>query len=650
MLKNASNNIMTFTLFMLISIIAACSGGSGGSTSGTTSIGGAGGTTTPATNAVVTFVNANVQLNGNTLVTATFRNADGTPAVGAAVSLSTTLGTLSATTGTTNGNGAVTTTLTAGTTSGQGQVTASSTINGKQVTSSGLFTVTLPPLHLGPLTADLLTLSNGGTANFTVQVLDVGNAVYTAQEVDVVFTSTQTTAGNATINSPVRTVNGIASTTYKAGAFSGGDTITATLDNSSVQATISVSPKNVGSIIFVSASPTNLALQGMGGLGYALQSVVTFRVLDTSGQPSANQPVTFSLSTTVGGIVLTQLSGSTDASGNVSTIVQSGTVATPVRVKATITGSNPAISTQSDQLTISTGLPAQNGMSVAFTTLNSESYNIDGVEVPVTVYLADHFGNPVPDGTAVSFSAQSGSISPNCLTGTGGSPHGACVVKWTSSGLRTVDGKNAILVYAIGEESFIDLNGNGLADGTCSGGSLLSNLTCGEFTDTLQAWRDDAHTGVYDILSDPFIDFNGSGKVDRNAVFNGVLTTTPATLPLKHVFANPVIIMSGSGAVITVSSAGTISTNPAVITFKITDVRGRVMPAGTKVDLTTNVGSLSSAGYIVPNTTSDPGNNAVVWSVPPNVPAKLVTGSVTISVTSPGGTNTSYSIPVSGTF
>lgn len=643
MFRRAYNNILIFSLILILALLTACGGGGGSGSDGTV-IGGS----STTTNAVVTFSKTTLQFADTATVTATFRKSDGSPAAGASVIFTTTLGVLTPVNGTatTDGNGVATVILTSGNTSGQGQVTASATVDGRQVTASGLFTVTLPPLHLSPLTVGLTPISYGGTTSVSVKVLDDNNALYTAQDIDVVFTSTQSTAGKASISSPVRTVNGVATTTYQASTVTGTDTVTATIAGSSQSGSISVTPLAVGSIVFVSAAPANLALKSMGGLGYALQSVVTFKVLNTSGLPSANQAVSFSLSTAVGGITLSQASGSTDASGNVSTIVNSGNVATPVRVKATITGSSPEISTQSDLLTISTGLPTQDGMSVAFATLNSESFNIDGVENLVSVYLADHFGNPVPDGTAVSFSAQSGIIEPNCTTGGTANPHGVCTVKWRSSGLRPADGKNGILVYALGEESFVDLNGNGLADGTCVGGSLTVNLLCGEFTDTLQPWRDDAHTGVYSPAFDPFIDTNGSGLVNRDAKFNGVLVIDPSATNLKHVFKNPVIVMSTSAADITITAGDPINSTPETITILVEDLNGNQMPAGTTITLSATVGTLSSTSFVVPNTTAAPAAFNVIWSISP-VPAVPPSGSVTIFVTTPAGVTTTRTIPIS---
>jgi hypothetical protein len=108
------------------------------------------------------------------------------------------------------------------------------------------------------------------------------------------------------------------------------------------------------------------------------------------------------------------------------------------------------------------------------------------VNVAVTARLSDHFHNPVPDGTAVYFTTNGGAIQPSCTT-----VGGACTVNWISQNPRPQNGpisllgRPTILVYAIGEESFVDANGNGVADaGPCSAVSIPGvgqADQCGEF-------------------------------------------------------------------------------------------------------------------------------------------------------------------------
>ena len=114
---------------------------------------------------------------------------------------------------------------------------------------------------------------------------------------------------------------------------------------------------------------------------------------------------------------ITPATATSNNQGYVQTVVNSGTVATTVRVTATTQGSNGAvISSQSNVLVVSTGKPDQDSFSLSASVLNVEGWDYDGAKVTVTARLADAFNNPVPDGTAVVFTAEGGSIESSCQT------------------------------------------------------------------------------------------------------------------------------------------------------------------------------------------------------------------------------------------
>jgi hypothetical protein len=190
---------------------------------------------------------------------------------------------------------------------------------------------------------------------------------------------------------------------------------------------------------------------------------VVFQLVDSTGNPVANQEVDFTLSTSVGGITLIPASGKTDGSGMVSTVVSSGTVHTSAVVTASLPAGSNVPDAQSSALIVSTGIPTQNNFSLSAASYNVEAYEHDGVTDVISVYLADRFNNPVPDGTAVAFTTDGGQIQPSCLT-TGGT----CTVTWTSADPRpqpptsSKPGRVAILAYAVGEESFHDTNSDGI--------------------------------------------------------------------------------------------------------------------------------------------------------------------------------------------
>ncbi|HRX88166.1 MAG TPA: Ig-like domain-containing protein, partial [Steroidobacteraceae bacterium] len=357
-------------------------------------------------------------------------------------------------------------------------------------------------------------LSAGGSTSLTA-VLQQSDGTLYQQAANVSFSSPCAASGRATIQSPVTTSTGIASTTYVATGCSGSDVISASATIGGIQlsasGSVTVATAAIGSIEFVSATPTNVALRGTGAPGRSETSTVVFRVLDSSGGPRADADVDFSLNTTVGGIALNPTTARSDANGRVQTVVQAGDSATTVRVTARVLNTTPAISTQSSQLTITTGVPDDDSLSLAVACPNVEALSYDGVPVTVTARLADRFNNPVPDGTAVTFNTEGGRIGGQCTTATTPTEGGVCAVTWTSSAPRPSNGRVTLIATAIGEETFTDANGNGAFDN-------------GEtFIDRAERFRDDNENGVYDS-GEYFYDFNTNGIRDpADGLFNGLL-------------------------------------------------------------------------------------------------------------------------------
>lgn len=388
------------------------------------------------------------------------------------------------------------------------------------------------------------------------------------------------------------------------------------------------------SISFGTASPASITLKGTGGAGRVETSIVSFTVKDTAGNPLSGQTVDFALSTTVGGLNITPTSAVSDASGVVKTIVNAGVVSTPVRVTATVSGT--AIATQSDQLTITTGIPDQDSVSMSAGTVNSETFNHDGVAVPITVILSDHFNNPVPDGTVVNFTTNVGQI-----VGSATTTNGRVTVNWTSSEPRVRDpnpkkGRFVIMAYAVGEESFTDLNGNGLAD-------------AGEFVDNSEAFRNDDDDLARDA-TEPFIDFNGDGIFNTgDNLYNGLLqgaafAGAPRT---KHVFANMELIMSTDGANIIANPASL--SGPGSLSITVRDLNGNTMASGTTIAVTAPFGTLSgTTSFTVPQNTGTGQTFSVNLAAGTTPVAR--TGFLTVTVTSPGGLQTILNVPVSGNF
>ncbi|WP_420709396.1 hypothetical protein [Shewanella sp. 10N.7] len=467
-------------------------------------------------------------------------------------------------------------------------------------------------------------LTAGGTATINVLIQDEDGNPFT-QPIDVNFSSTCATKNpaQAELSSPVSSSNGIATSTYLAQGCVGEDQINVTANAGGISlsavATINVLPSEIGSIVFVSAEPESIGILGTGGIE---SSVVKFQVLDKNSNVVANQKVDFALNTDIGGISIEPPNATTNNDGIVQSVVTTGTVATSVRVTATVdSDAVPAISSQSKQLIVSTGIPDQDSFSLSSTIRNAEGWNKESTEVEVTARMADAFNNPVPDGTTVSFTTEGGSIEDACQT-----INGACSVMWTSQ-LPRPEGKsffdalgNQILspqaklkcyrltdksedptceedniVYgnfygqpyggratitatAIGEESFPDLNGNGRFDADEMNEFLTGTDVSGEKFDLDDAFNDynedtvfnpqasDSLKGLDGGSLEKLIDFNVNGVFDTaDSLYNGVLCSDPVHAGCADGVTDSKSLFVRRSIVIVMSGSNAVSTLPTEI-------------------------------------------------------------------------------------
>ena len=357
------------------------------------------------------------------------------------------------------------------------------------------------------------TLSANGTAVVSVEIVDATGAPSTST-VTVAFTSPCVTAGTAGFSNPSFLVtNGTATTNYVARGCLGQDDITATISGTALSASGSVTivSATAGSIQTTSVSNQLIALAGTGSTtGLPESSTVTFTVRNGSDLPLSGEVVNFTLNNIAGGISLASTTATSNSEGVVSAIVQSGSIATSVRVTATL-ASNTLLKTTSGAISIATGPPDQDSMTISAFQLNPRGWDINGKEVYITASLADRFNNPITDGTAISFTTELGAIGASCTT-----INGSCSVTWRSQEPRTNTlstpgpaGITTIQATVEGEESFVDVN----ADGVFSDGDT--------FDDLAEAFRDDNANGVYDS-GEFFVDFNSNGTRDpANGLYNG---------------------------------------------------------------------------------------------------------------------------------
>jgi hypothetical protein len=427
------------------------------------------------------------------------------------------------------------------------------------------------------------TLSPGGSTNLTVNIVSSTKTLASAAT-QITFNSPCIASGEAKLTTPnggastnvVSSNFGEATITYTANGCSGTDQITATAVIKGLQ-TNAKTTLNIASdtVLAVKAIDTELSQISLKGTGGQETAVVSFLVSGTTGAPIKNVVVDFSLSTEIngaslGGLALVNTSATSDKNGVVSTTVQAGNIATSVVVTAKARDTN--IATQSKKLIVSTGIPDQDSITLGATDPFPMGWDHSGIESLFTVRLADAFNNPVTDGTAVSFTTEGGAIDDACTT-----TKGACTVTWRSqnpkpirnSANNSVDrllcvnsggltyvadydtcakeraGRVTVLAHAIGNESFIDTNGNGLYDygvdifkthndypggnpecdknAPLSSLAKLSNSPRLACDDLGEAYLDRNENGSHDN-DEPFIDLNlNGGYSTENGIYNGIL-------------------------------------------------------------------------------------------------------------------------------
>ena len=541
----------------------------------------------------------------------------------------------------------------------------------------------------GNIIADeFIPLAAGATTVITVKIFDSeGNLV--VSNLDVEFTSGCVQNELSVMDTSTTSISGVATATYRTNGCSAaqGDTITATVltGGAPVVKTVNipVSSAAIESIEFVDATESVIALKSTGGQSRSETSEITFKLKDKIGKVVPSKRIDFRLSAENGGISLSHDRVFTDADGLARVQINAGFVPAAVRVQACFIPDeqipenqadditcwqdvylecqkDPAVRDQtvscpqgemslvaldnqvisvSDLVSISSGLPDGNSFTAAADVINIEALDYVGVLNEISVYLADHFNNPVPDGTAVYLTTEGGAV--GTLDGEQFNPQlecrtvdGKCSAQWRSQNPKPfsqakwgnevssinpktnaincdlymgrtaapclagilnnrqsplgvpLGGRVTVLATAKGQESFIDINGNGRFDTN----EYYSGYDLPEaFVDHNENGIYDGLAGIYDPInaqtvkdarfcnegdvSDPCSPTNTNGAhleesfdIDQNAMhtladgkYNGLLCTEDATTPapgasfaslctkdLIDVRDSFVIVMSGS--------------------------------------------------------------------------------------------------------
>jgi hypothetical protein len=327
---------------------------------------------------------------------------------------------------------------------------------------------------------------------------------------------------------------------------------------------------------------------------------------------------------------------------------------------------------------VSTGLPIQKNMSMGADHVNLEGLNYDNETSDVTVLLADQYGNPVSDNTAVNFVTEGGAVGSSsqgaCTTSNGG-----CTVKLKSQAFRPLNGRVTVLAYVQGIEDFVDSNGDGqysctnfvdangavpptyrpLVDTCVSGGEPFTDmgdpfLDTGRLGATSGIVPGNTLDGTYDVANGdlPF-PYNhssyssaGNGKWGLNYIRRSlemVFSGSDATLVRQFCSAGTCrdwTAADGPSNVIAGTAGAGCSTQP--LTFRIFDVNNNPMPFGTTVTAidTDKLAPLTFAPDKVGSTNAIGGTIHTV-NIKPD--ATCATGVFAVKITTPKGTGTVYS-------
>jgi hypothetical protein len=230
-------------------------------------------------------------------------------------------------------------------------------------------------------------------------------------------------SGKATLDLAATNASNTGAITVQAAGSVGTVSLTAT---KSIQITAgtpaSGTPPVPAAINFVGAVPSGTAIvvKGAGGNGRSESAILTFKIVDASNAPINGATVDFTLNADNGGATI---ASATSAVSN-----SDGSV---------------TVTSQSDTLLVSNSLPVAGGFEIV-----SNKYNLDGQKTGdiavISAFVRDQFGNPVPDGVAVSFQTDYGSVATSTLGGCA-TVNGTCTVNFRvqdprGNGVATVRG------------------------------------------------------------------------------------------------------------------------------------------------------------------------------------------------------------------
>lgn len=366
------------------------------------------------------------------------------------------------------------------------QLSATTSFNGTTAATKPYnFVLQAANIVLVGMTAATAQLESGASTNITLKTQDSSTQAI-QNNVTVNFSATCGTFEPASV---VSSNQGDVTSSYKAiGAdgklCEGQQTIRASGSNiPESKVDVNIAAIEANSLKYTTSSPVNL---GIRSSGTAASGQIEF-TLYANGTPAANKDVNIELVRAPEDLSFISLGNQnpktvkSDPNGKVVVTLYPGDKPGPVEIKATL-ASNIAVSALSKNVSVSTGRTTQDGFSLSVSK-NALQNKVDGDSATINVMLRDRTGNPVPNGTVVSFISEGGVVTPNCSTS-----NGRCAVTLSVQDPRPLDNRVTVLAYVEGDKSFTDLDGDNLY--TKGVDKLLSNI--GSF------FRDDNENNQYD--------------------------------------------------------------------------------------------------------------------------------------------------------
>lgn len=288
------------------------------------------------------------------------------------------------------------------------------------------------------LLATLKTAAGVAAPNEVVTFAESGSGLL--QFTPVAATALTNASGQAMIEVKANALTALGASTVSATATVAGTAYAASRNLAVTGAVVEgVDPQTLAKgVNFDLAMPADrsIVIAGAGGNGRSETAILQFKVVDGAGAAVPGVRVAFE-SVPANVVTLNSASGTTDASGIVSASVSSKAAPTSVVIKATVAGTT--FSTQSDSLTVTTGVAVAErfDLSASKYVLNRD---ISGDPATIRVAVADARGNPVADGFAVVAVTNYGRVGTSsrggCVTA-----NGICSIEYQVQNPRPADGE-----------------------------------------------------------------------------------------------------------------------------------------------------------------------------------------------------------------